>query len=40
MRTFQLHILAADRVFFEGECESVVAPTASGNMACRRTTAT
>ena len=30
MRTFQLHILAADRVFFEGECESVVAPTASG----------
>ena len=30
MRTFQLHILAADRVFFEGECESVVVPTASG----------
>ena len=26
MRTFQLHILAADRVFFEGECDLELLP--------------
>ena len=24
MRTFQMHLLEADKVFFEGECESLV----------------
>lgn len=27
MRTFQMHLLEADKVFFEGECESLVVPT-------------
>ncbi len=30
MKTFQVHILAADRVFYEGECESLVVPTVDG----------
>ncbi len=29
-RTFELHILASDRPFYEGECESVIIPTSSG----------
>ena len=27
MNTFRLHILAADRVFFEGDCTSLIVPT-------------
>lgn len=30
MKTFQVHILAADRVFFEGVCESLTVPTIDG----------
>lgn len=30
MNTFRLHILAADRVFFEGECTSLIVPTVHG----------
>ena len=30
MRTFQMHLLEADKVFFEGECESLVVPTTVG----------
>ncbi len=28
--TFQLHVLAADKPFYEGECESLVVPTLDG----------
>ena len=28
--TFKLHILAADRPFFEGECESLIVPISDG----------
>ncbi len=31
MNSFQLYILAADRVFFEGKCESLVIPSVEGN---------
>lgn len=30
MNTFNLHILAADRPFYEGECESLVLPITEG----------
>ena len=30
MKQFQLHILAADRVMYEGPCESLVIPTPRG----------
>lgn len=30
METFQVHILAADRTFYEGPCESLVVPTSDG----------
>ena len=30
MRTFTVHILAADQPFYEGECESLVIPTIEG----------
>lgn len=30
MRSFQIHILAADRVFYDGPCESLVIPTLRG----------
>ena len=30
MNTFKTHILAADDVFFDGECESIVIPTSQG----------
>ncbi|MGI6106571.1 MAG: ATP synthase F1 subunit epsilon [Lachnospiraceae bacterium] len=30
METFQVHILAADRPFYEGPCESMVVPTSTG----------
>ena len=30
MNTFTVHILAADRVLYEGECESLVIPTPFG----------
>ena len=30
MRTFQMHLLEADKVFFAGECESLVVPTTVG----------
>ena len=30
MNTFRLHILAADRVFYEGDCESMIVPTGHG----------
>ena len=30
MNTFRLHILAADRVFFEGDCTSLIVPTVHG----------
>lgn len=30
MSTFQVFILAADRVFYEGPCESIVVPTSQG----------
>lgn len=30
MRSFKLYILAADRVFYEGECESLTVPTPGG----------
>ena len=30
MRIFQMHLLEADKVFFEGECESLVVPTTVG----------
>lgn len=30
MKTFQVHILAADCVFYEGTCESLVVPTQQG----------
>lgn len=30
MRTFQMHLLEADKVFFEGECESLAVPTTVG----------
>lgn len=29
-KPFQVHILAADRAFYEGECESLVLPTLQG----------
>ncbi len=32
MSSFQLQILAADRVFFEGPCESLVIPTVDGSV--------
>ena len=31
MSTFQIHILAADDPFYEGECESVTVPTLDGS---------
>lgn len=31
MSTFQLYILAADRVFFEGKCESLIVPSIEGS---------
>ena len=30
MNTFELHILAAERSFYEGPCESLVIPTTEG----------
>lgn len=30
MNTFQVHILAADQPFYEGDCESLVIPTIEG----------
>lgn len=30
MNTFKLHILSAERSFFEGMCESVIVPTSDG----------
>ena len=30
MKTFTVHILAADHVFYEGECESLTLPTVQG----------
>ena len=30
MNSFTIHILAADRVFYEGPCESLILPTISG----------
>lgn len=30
MNTFNLHILAADKTFYEGECDSLVIPTLQG----------
>ena len=39
MRTFQMHLLEADKVFFEGECESLVVPTTVGSTAFWRVTA-
>ncbi len=30
MRTFQMHLLEADKVFFQAECESLVVPTTVG----------
>lgn len=30
MNTFQVHLLAADSVFYEGDCESLIVPTADG----------
>ena len=30
MNTFKAHIYAADRVFFEGDCESMIVPTEDG----------
>ena len=30
MNTFELHILAAERSFYEGPCESLVLPTTEG----------
>lgn len=30
MATFKLHVLAADKVFFEGECEHLSVPTSNG----------
>lgn len=30
MKTFQVYVLAADRVFYEGPCESIVVPTSQG----------
>ncbi|MCI8303550.1 MAG: ATP synthase F1 subunit epsilon [Lawsonibacter sp.] len=30
METFQVHILAADKTFYEGPCESLVVPTSDG----------
>lgn len=30
MKTFKTHILEADNTFFEGECESLIVPTAWG----------
>ena len=30
MDTFQVHILAADRTFYEGPCESLTIPTSDG----------
>ncbi len=33
MKTFQLRILACDRVFYEGECEILIFPSFDGEMA-------
>ncbi|MBR6473684.1 MAG: ATP synthase F1 subunit epsilon [Firmicutes bacterium] len=30
MNTFELHILAAERSFYEGPCESIIIPTTEG----------
>ena len=30
MKTFELHILAAERSFYEGPCESLIVPTTEG----------
>ncbi len=30
MSTFKVHILAADRPFYEGQCESIIVPTTLG----------
>ena len=30
MNTFTIHILSADRLFYEGECESVIVPALDG----------
>ena len=30
MNTFKTHILAASNTFYEGECESLIVPTADG----------
>ena len=32
MDTFQVHILAADRSFYEGPCESLTVPTSDGEL--------
>ena len=36
MNTFRLHILAADRVFFEGDCTSLIVPTVERALPPRR----
>ena len=30
MSSFRVHILAADSTFYEGECESLIVPTPTG----------
>lgn len=30
MKSFKVHILAADNTFFDGECESLIIPTSNG----------
>ena len=30
MKSFKVHILAADKTFYDGECESLIIPTSSG----------
>lgn len=30
MKTFKTHILAADSIFYDGECESLIIPTTDG----------
>ena len=32
METFQVHILAADRTFYEGPCESLTISTSDGEL--------
>lgn len=40
MNTFKTHILAASNTFYEGECESLIVPTADGSTAYLLVTAT